>query len=163
MCVSLFFFFWISFTLSLCQSLGVPLLFSLFDFISLSSVLVTLCVSFSSFFVSSPFLRASWSKKLKGKSMTDVSIHYRDPEIAADFLGIYFKVIETRLWEEPGVLSLLSFSVPTHLIPPSPLPFSPLLHHSVLNTEMFCHRRCALESAWVPISTLPSTNWRPYK
>lgn len=29
--------------------------------------------------------------------MPDVSIHYRDPEIAADFLGIYFKVIETRL------------------------------------------------------------------
>ena len=74
--------FWVSFALSV--SLYVYLLCSLSCLTSLL-FLVTLSVSFS-FSLSSPFLKPPEVRSLRGSQ--NASIQYRDPEVAANFLGI---------------------------------------------------------------------------
>lgn len=80
--VCVFFFFWVSFALSV--SLYVYLLCSLSSLTS-SLFLATVSVSFS-FSLSSPFLKPPEVRSLRGSQ--NASIQYRDPEIAANFLGI---------------------------------------------------------------------------
>ena len=80
--VCVFSFFWVSFALSV--SLYVYLLCSLSSLTS-SLFLVTLSVSFS-FSLSSPFLKPPEVRSLRGSQ--NASVQHRDPETAANFLGI---------------------------------------------------------------------------